>query len=234
MLLSSHGLGNQWNSERIKINPSCLRFAPKLGVDFDPLLVPLISQSIRTKEHVNDNHIEWPPIQYTTSCIVANRRIEKAELHIFVGHHFFPEMSSGATIFVFIVDSTLRKTVGNVWIWWLIVSADDNTRSCDVKDQSGMKQAKTTMILPNHLTNGQIWPLQWRWPTQCHRHPNTALLIVQTKKMALEASAHSLLPSNGMKKWSLRQESWWTSHSQTLQLLATNRLQLQQPQQQIF
>ena len=38
MLLSSHGLGNQWNSERIKINPSCVCFAPALGVDFDPLL----------------------------------------------------------------------------------------------------------------------------------------------------------------------------------------------------
>ena len=63
---------------------------------------------------INDNHIEWPPNHYTTPCIVANSSIEKAELHIFVGHHFFREMPSGATISVFIVDSTLQKTVGNV------------------------------------------------------------------------------------------------------------------------
>ena len=205
------------------------------GVDFDPLRVPLISQSMRTEEHVNDNHIEWPPIQYTTSCIVANRRIEKAELHIFVGHHFFPEMSSGATIFVFIVDSTLRKTVGKVWIWWLIVSADDNTRSImwcqgSVRDEASQNNNDLTKSLN-----------KWSDMTSAMMMANTVSSTPQhstfnspDKEVTLEASAHSPLPSNGMKKWSLRQESWWTSHSQTLQLLATNRLQLQQPQQQIF
>ena len=112
---------------------------------------------------------------------------------------------------VFIVDSTLQNTVGNVWIGWLIVSADDNKRSCDVRDQSGMKQAKTTTIQPNHLTVVQIWSLHWWWLTHCHRHPNSALLIVQTKMI----SAHSPFTSNTMKKWCLSQQGWqkWASHS---------------------
>ena len=67
------------------------------GVDFDPLRVPLISQSMRTEEHVNDNHIEWPPF-HTISCIlVPVRKIEKAEFQIFLGQHFFREMSSVIT-----------------------------------------------------------------------------------------------------------------------------------------
>ena len=47
---------------------------------------------MRTEEHVNDNHIEWPPIHYLLSLKEAKKNENTFLRDIFIATHFFVKL----------------------------------------------------------------------------------------------------------------------------------------------